>query len=321
LIPSLKRSLTRSVPNGDTDTRFDSACPFTDHCLTNGRPVPRVARVRVDVKMVPELNSYETLRYFWLDAEETGFDGVWTSDHIQAVMDRSGPAFEGWTLLADLAAKTSRVRLGCSVTSVTFRNPGLLAKMAVTIDHISGGRLDFGIGAGWYKPDHRGFGIPFPRPRDRVEMLRETCEIARALWTGEPVTYEGRHYSLDDALCLPKPVQHHIPISIGGTGERFLLEVAARVADTWNCSTTTLDPSEFGRLSGVLDDHCTAVGRSPDAISRGVQIFLPLDDQAARAHQLASVDGYLSAGATHFIFVFFERPSTRQLNEARRAVE
>jgi F420-dependent oxidoreductase-like protein len=175
---------------------------------------------------------------------------------------------------AAMAAHTTRLRIGIIVTGVTYRHPALLAKMAATIDHISGGRLELGIGGAWYELEHNQYGIPFPPIGQRLAMMGEAAQILKSLWTQERTTFNGRHYQLTDAMAEPKPLQKpRIPLWIGGSGEKVTLRWVAREADGWNTFLTPLD--EFDHKLSVLDQHCADVGRDRSdiriqAVLRGV---------------------------------------------------
>jgi alkanesulfonate monooxygenase SsuD/methylene tetrahydromethanopterin reductase-like flavin-dependent oxidoreductase (luciferase family) len=168
--------------------------------------------------------------------------------------------FEAWTLMSALSTITSRVNIGTLVLCNSFRHPSLLAKMASTLDHISNGRLEFAIGAGWFEPEYRAYGYPFPDTVIRIEQLKEAVEIIRALWTREKTTFIGKHYHIKDAYCNPKPVQKpYPPITIGGSGEKHLLRVVAEVADGWNCPASSA--AEYDRKLKALKNHCKSIGR------------------------------------------------------------
>ena len=177
--------------------------------------------------------SYTQLRDLAGAAEKSGFASFWVSDHFfggpGGTPDRN--CLEAWTLLAALARDTTKIRLGVLVAAVQYRNPALQAKMAASVDHISGGRLEFGVGAGWKEDEYRAYGYAFPSPGDRVDQLREGLEITRRLWQDDRATYHGKHYRIDDAVCAPKPTQRpRPPIWIGGAGPR-VMRLAARYAD------------------------------------------------------------------------------------------
>ena len=168
-------------------------------------------------------------------AEELGFDSVWVYDHFHNVPVPAHEAvFECWTTIAAISQRTSRIRLGQMVGCNSYRNPGLLAKITSTVDVISGGRLDWGIGAGWYENEYRGYGFEFKKPSDRIGMLRETVEIVKSMWTNAETTYDGKYYRLDRANCDPKPLQKLPPVWIGGGGEKLTLRVVAQHADVSN---------------------------------------------------------------------------------------
>ena len=169
--------------------------------------------MRISVKLAPTFD-YPELEQFWRDADRLGFEAVWNYDHFYGLVDNAKPTLEGWTTLAAMAVVIRRARVGCMVTGVTYRNPAILAKMAVTVDHISGGRLDFGIGAGWHEAEHRGYGIEFPSAGTRVAMLDEALTVIRRLWTEDSVTLRRAGSTrCTDALCEPKPIQRpHPPI-------------------------------------------------------------------------------------------------------------
>jgi F420-dependent oxidoreductase-like protein len=257
--------------------------------------------------------EYPVLERFWRDADELGFNGVWDYDHFYGMRDPTSASFEGWSMLAAMAKVTSRVRIGCMVTGVTYRHPAILAKMAVSVDHISSGRLEFGIGAGSHEGEHKGYGIPFPGAGTRIDMLDEACGVIRRLWTEESVTHQGRFWTLTDAPANPKPVQDRVPMVIGGTGERKTLRVVARHADEWNFSPMqdlgAEGPREFARLSRVLDDHCEAIGRDPKEIHRSIQMALRPDDHEQVAAGLRLLEEFEGAGAEHAVLGFASPPS------------
>lgn len=251
------------------------------------------------IKTAPQHTTYEAILNVWraADALEV-FEHAWLFDHFSPIhSDVSGPCFEGWTLLAALAARTERVRLGLMVTGNTYRHPAVLAKIAATVDVISGGRLDFGIGAGWNEYEHSSMGIPLYKPAERIRRLDEVCQMAKLLFTQETTDFEGKYYQLREARCEPKPVQRpYPPIVIGGSGEQLTLRVVARHADIWNFvggSTET-----YLHKVAVLREHCQAIGRDPGAIVHSVQVPVEYDDLDAT---IESASGYVRAGATHVI--------------------
>jgi F420-dependent oxidoreductase-like protein len=219
--------------------------------------------------------------------EELGYDSLWVYDHFHNVPRPAHEAvFECWTTIAALSQATSRVRLGQMVGCNSYRNPGLLAKITSTVDVISGGRLDWGIGAGWYENEYKGYGYEFPEPKVRIGMLRETVEIVRSMWTEEETTYEGRHYSLQRAHCDPKPLQDpHPPIWIGGGGEQLTLRVVARLADRANFGGK---PHEWARKAEILKQHCKDVGRDYDEIVKTISGEMLIRESEAELEAIGS---------------------------------
>ena len=208
---------------------------------------------------------FETLVERWLYFERVGFDSVWDCDHLNQPSSPEGPYFEGWTLLAALAARTHRIRIGVLVSSNTFRHPALLAQQAVTLDHVSNGRLELGLGAGWFVPEHERFGITFPDPGERVDRFREAVEIIDSLLRNETTTFDGRYYRLSGAYVRPAPVQRPRPPLTLGAHKTRMLRVCAEYADTWNSFGTV---GEMRERNLILDDHCAAIGRDPGEIRR-----------------------------------------------------
>jgi F420-dependent oxidoreductase-like protein len=222
-------------------------------------------------------------------AESAGFDGAWIFDHFTPLYgDRNGPCMEAWTLLAGLAALTSRIRLGVLVTGITYRHPSVLATQAITVDHISRGRLELGIGAAWHQPEHEELGIPFPPLKERAERLEEGVQVIRLLMTQERATFLGRHYQLKSASYHPKPVQRpHPPIWIGAGGEQLMLPIVARQADAWHAFGSE---ESMVRKSRLLDTMAEKAGRDPKTILRSASLSLsrPWDQVRRRATQLRS---------------------------------
>lgn len=202
------------------------------------------------------------------DIEKNGFESAWVYDHFHTVPEPTQEVtYEAWTLMAALAATTDTVRLGQMCTCNTYRPPSYLAKVAASIDVISGGRLEMGIGAGWYEHEHDGYGYDFKSPGGRLGMLREGVEIMKAMWTEDVVDYEGKHYSLKGAICQPKGMQKpHIPFWIAGGGEKVTLNIAARYAQYTNFGGDALDT--FKSKSEILEGHCADVGRDFGSIVR-----------------------------------------------------
>jgi F420-dependent oxidoreductase-like protein len=227
-------------------------------------------------------------------AEDTGFDGVWVFDHFQPLYgDATGPCLEAWTLLAALAAQTRRVRLGTLVTGMTYRHPSVLAAEALTVDHVSGGRLEIGLGAAWFEQEHRALGIPFPPTRERVDRLEEAVQVIDALLARDEATFEGRHYRLEKARLRPRPVQQpRPPIWIGGGGPRTL-RIAARHADAWHGFGSLED---LAQKCAFVSREAERAGRDPHAITCATNLSLsePWDEVRATAEGLAKAGfGYL----------------------------
>ena len=200
-------------------------------------------------------------------AEELGYDSLWLYDHVHNVPRPAHEAvFECWMTAAAISQRTSRIRIGQMVGCNSYRNPAILAKMTSTFDVISGGRLDWGIGAGWYQNEYEAYGYEFPSAKVRIGMLREAVEIVRSMWTDAETNYEGRYYTLHRANCDPKPLQRpRPPILIGGGGEQLTLRVVARLADRSNFGGK---PEEFAHKTEVLRQHCKDVGRDYDEIEK-----------------------------------------------------
>lgn len=241
--------------------------------------------------------EWSQLLEFWrfLD-RETAFHSIWTFDHFVPVgegADRSGPCLEGWIALAAAAQATERLRLGCLVTGNTYRHPAVLAKMAATVDHISNGRLEFGIGAGWHEDEHTAYGIPFYTVKERQDRLEEAVQLIRLLFRADgPVDFEGRYYRLRQApfspLCVQRP---HPPIMVGGSGERRTLRTVARYADMMNVSGP---PEVVRRKIEVLEEHCRRASRDPAEIVKSTLVPVQATDDQG------SVDFMASAMATSF---------------------
>ncbi|MBO0684927.1 MAG: TIGR03560 family F420-dependent LLM class oxidoreductase [Candidatus Dormibacteraeota bacterium] len=203
----------------------------------------------------------------WRMFEDLGFDSAWLCDHLVQPSRPTGPYFEAWTLLAGLAARTERIRLGVLVSSNTFRHPALLAKQAVTVDHLSGGRLEVGLGAGWYEPEHAAFGIPFPETKELVGRFREAVQVVDLLLRQELSSFEGRYYHLHEARSRPEPVQSpRPPLLLAGFGPR-MLRIVAEHADTWNAFGRADEMRERNQL---LDHYCTELGRDPNSLTRSL---------------------------------------------------
>jgi F420-dependent oxidoreductase-like protein len=234
-------------------------------------------RLDFGVQIEPQYGfTYDMVRKIAESCEALGFESIWVSDHFFMTDDSIGiPCLDCWTTLTALARDTKNLRMGSMVSSQSYRNPALMAKIAATIDHISNGRLYFGIGAGWKEVEYRAYGYPFPKPVVRIRQLDETIQIARKMWTEDKPTFKGRYYRIEEALCFPKPVQRpHIPIWVGGTGA-LTLKVTARHADACNFAWTLL-PNAFKQKLEILRGHCKSLGRDYGAIRKSAAIMITM---------------------------------------------
>jgi F420-dependent oxidoreductase-like protein len=221
-------------------------------------------------------------------AEATGWDGLWMADHFMPNdVDVSAPVTECWTTLAAVAASVPRLRLGALVTGNTYRHPAVLAKSVATVDHVSGGRVVLGLGAGWQENEHRAYGIDFATTAVRLARLEEACRVVKALFSEERANFEGEHYTLVDAPLEPKPVQKTLPLLVGGGGEKVTLRIAATYADEWNVWG---DPATLRQKSDVLERHCADIGRDPATIRRSAQALLFMSDDDAWLERIRGVD-------------------------------
>lgn len=256
-------------------------------------------RLRFGIKTAPQYTTYQDMLRIWQEADEIPImEHAWLFDHFMPLgSDPTGPCLEGWTLLAAFAALTKRLRLGLMVTGNTYRHPAVLANMAATIDVISNGRLDFGIGAGWNETEHSAYGIPLYTPGERIRRLGEACEIFRLMWTEKAPSFEGKYYQIKDAYCEPKPIQKpYPPIVIGGSGEKLTLRVVAQYADIWNFVGGPVDL--FQHKIQVLAEHCKAIGRDPATIEYSIQMLIDPADLAATRDLVRT---FIKVGVTHII--------------------
>ncbi|HEX6443560.1 MAG TPA: LLM class F420-dependent oxidoreductase [Streptosporangiales bacterium] len=259
-------------------------------------------------------STVEELRDVWRIADDAGFDSCWVMDHFATLGQRDdGDIFEAWTQLASMAEVTSRTRIGCAVVGNTYRHPAVLAKMAVAVDHLSGGRLEFGIGAGWAENEHTMLGLEFGTRNDRADRLEEAVQIIRSLWTEPRTTFDGRHYRLENAVAEPKPVQQpHPPIWIGGSGPKRTLRITAEYADVWNAAGGS--PDQVAESSAILDRHCADVGRDPATIRRTVQVGVADDPDET----LSLTEEFARVGVTEILLVL---RSDDTVAEAERTAE
>lgn len=250
-------------------------------------------QLRFGLKLSGQDTTIEALRAVWRIADDGGFDHVWDFDHLASIGDGGPdrPIYEGWALQAAMAEATTRVRIGCLVTGNTYRNPGLLAKTAVTVDHLSGGRLELGIGAAWAEIEHQMYGIE--GLDHRVGRLSESLQIIRSLFTEERTNFDGRYYHFKDAIANPKPVQKpHPPLWIGASGPTTL-RLVARHGDVWNIAGG--DPDHVKQLTLQFEEACAAVGRDQSQVRRSIQFGW---DGRDRGELLETSGRYLELGVT-----------------------
>ncbi len=289
--------------------------------------------VRFGIQTGQQGVEWATMLELWQNVEKWGYDSLWNFDHFYAIfVDPATPCLEGWTTLSALAQATTKIRIGHLVNGNTYRHPCITAKMAVSLDHISGGRLNLGIGAGWFELEHRSFGLDFKTVRGRLEALEESLQIIKGMVGGERVSIEGKHYTVSEAFCNPQALQDGgPPIMIGGHGRKILLRIVAQYADMWNAN---LDPPAMGELIEVMRAHGDAVGRDVDEIEKTVMLPLvytadtekqtfmcellsglaeDVSPQQMRERMmigetqecLDKIEAYVAAGVTHFIFMTF----------------
>jgi alkanesulfonate monooxygenase SsuD/methylene tetrahydromethanopterin reductase-like flavin-dependent oxidoreductase (luciferase family) len=310
----------------------------------------REATVRFGAAFWIQHTDWASLRQAVLRAEAAGFDDLWVDDHLLSDEgDWPDPKLEGWTTLAAIGAVTTRPRLGLMVGANTLRNPGLVAKMATTVDHISGGRAILGLGAGWFEREHAAFGFDFGSGvGERLDRLVEAVPLIRRLLDGEEVSHDGRFYRFDRAWCAPRPVQERLPILIGGAGPRKTIPLIARSADLWNAYGT---PDELATADALLRAACEAEGRDTGEIERTTDLNVVIREDRAtaeaawahwsRVHRPQSGEGQLAAGGSvaevaaalrayrdvgfgHPVLIFrtpFDLETIDRLPELRAAVE
>lgn len=281
--------------------------------------------VRFGIQTPIEGTTFMALARHWQAAEKLGYDTIWLDDHFHGVVaPASADSPECWVLMSALARETSTIRFGTLVGCNSYRQPSLVAKMASTLDEVSNGRLEFGIGAGWFEQEYLAYGFDFPAVRTRLEQLEEALQIFKLMWTEEQPTFAGRHYKIAAPWCNPKPVQKpYPPIMIGGGGEKVLLRLVAQYADRWNHGGSV---AEFRKKLPILEQHCRDVGRDFGAIEKSwfgniviEETQEKLDQRLAKrgmkADLLPGIAGtpetvikrlreYVDVGVTHFIAMF-----------------
>jgi len=293
--------------------------------------------MRFAIKTAPQHTDWKDMLDVWRGADDIDvFESAWNFDHFYPIlgMDSHGPCLEGWSMLAAMAQATRRIRIGCLVTGIPYRHPALLAKMATTLDVISGGRLDFGIGSGSYEAEHREGGFPWGPLSERSQRLEEGLEIITRMFAQERTTFDGRWYQVRDLANLPRPVQQpRPPIHVGGIGERYTLPLVARFADVWNVPTYGL--GVWPERVGALEAACERIGRDPGTIRRSLEAVLvvaaddaALADARARAERRYAGPGWglteggfigtppalvehigalMERGVSHFVFFLADR--------------
>lgn len=258
-----------------------------------------MADLSFGIKTAQHHAEYADIVRVWKEADKIDvLEHAWLFDHIAPIAgDIDGPCMDGWTMLGAMAAETERIRIGLMVTGNTYRHPAILAKIATTVDVMSNGRLDFGVGAGWNEYEHHSTGLPLPSPGPRLRMFEEACEIWKRLFTQHLTDFDGKYYQLKEARNEPKPVQKpHPPFVIGGAGEQLTLRIVARYADVWNFNGRDVDT--FKHKLGVLHKHCADVGRDPSEIQPSIQIPIDPDDLESAVKETQS---FVDAGVTHIV--------------------
>ena len=271
----------------------------------------RQSRLRFGVLTYPEHVTYRDIVQAWNEIDAAGFDSAFVFDHFIPFTGNShGPCLESWTLLSALAVLTKQVRVGVLVTGNTYRHPALLAKMAVTVDHVSNGRLILGLGAGWHEQEHRMYGFPFPTTGDRARQLREAVSMFKQLFTQDKSTFGGKYYQLTGAPFAPKAVQKpHPPILIGGTGPKVILPLAARQANIWHFYGGS-EAESIRQTCAAFDAVCQKVGRNPNEVEKATSLY-PSQLAGSAKEVVARLRGLEDAGLGHVI-IELSRPYGRQ---------
>ncbi len=264
-------------------------------------PPAQAGAVRFGVQTPPQHVSYAQIAEAWQLADQLGFDSAFTFDHFMPIFsDPNGPCFEGWSLLAALAAQTKRLKVGVLVTGNMYRYPIVVAKMAATLDHISNGRLILGMGAGWFEAESTAYGLPFSTVGGRARRLAESLEVMKLLFTQPRSSFSGKYYQLIDAPFEPKTVQRpHPPILIGGVGPKLLQPIVARYADIWNFFADP-DVSKTKALCEQFDAKCRELGRDPAQIEKSAGVRATILDGATKEVR-ARFQALVDIGVRHFI--------------------
>jgi F420-dependent oxidoreductase-like protein len=251
------------------------ACTLAGAAVAQEPTAAPAARIKFGIQTGQQDVTYQDVLAIWRVAEALGFDSAWDFDHLIPIRgDQDGPCLENWTLLSALATQTSRIRIGTLVNGNTYRNPALLAKMATTLDQISGGRFELGLGAAWFEPEHLAYGFPFYNPKERADRLAEALQVITSLWNNDHPSFSGQYYSLKHAPFSPKNVQQpHPPIVVGGKGKKWIMPLVARYADAWNVPIG-VTPKGIQNRREIIRAECARIGRTPCDIE--VQVFLVL---------------------------------------------
>jgi F420-dependent oxidoreductase-like protein len=257
--------------------------------------------VAFGIKTPPQHGAWADFLEVWRAADDIElFESAWTMDHFYPLSPPlDGTHLESWAVLAAMAQATKRLRLGCMVNGMHYRHPAVTANAAVTVDHISGGRFNLGLGAGWFESESKAYGIPLGTLKERFDRFDEGLEVISSLLTNEFTDFSGRYYQLTNARCEPKPVQSRIPIVIGGGGPKRTLPAAARWADIWDLVVPDT-PAKWKATSDILDGHCAAIGRDPSEILRSVHLMWP--QEAAPSAMAETAAQYAEAGVDQVIF-------------------
>lgn len=257
--------------------------------------------MRFGIKTAPQHCTWQEMLDIWRLADDSEiYESAWNFDHFYPLVgDTDGPCMEGWVTLAALAQATSRIRVGCMVNGIHYRHPAVVANMAATLDIVSGGRFELGLGAGWHEEESAAYGIPLGTLKERMDRFDEGVDVVHSLLTQETTNFSGDYFQLTDARCDPKgPQAPHPPIVIGGGGEKRTLRTVARRADHWNLSFSS--PDRFRRKYEVLLAHCADVGRDPAEITTSVQIGFEADQDPGTA--AAEATALFEAGVDVVIF-------------------
>jgi alkanesulfonate monooxygenase SsuD/methylene tetrahydromethanopterin reductase-like flavin-dependent oxidoreductase (luciferase family) len=276
---------------------------------------------RVGALLWPQTEGWPALRDAALRADKAGLDSLWTWDHLMAIVGPwQQPILEGWATLAAMAVLTHRPTLGLMVGANTFRNPGLTAKLATTLDHLSGGRAILGIGGAWFGREHDAYGIDFGSGfGERLDRLDESVMLLRRLLDGERIAdHPGPVYPMHDALVEPRPVQERLPIMIGGSGPKKTLRTTARYADGWNTDGSV---EELRAKDAILRERCAEVGRDPDEIERTTSVWMVIRDDPAEARRVMAANAAANGDSLSDDDLVYVGPPEKIADELRPIVE